>query len=75
MKPDQKDPQEPASKHEPQQDRAPHAGRPITGPLLDELTKQKREPDFTEPTAPPKAAELDQDPGGGYNLDHTIPQP
>ena len=27
------------------------------------------------PVHPPQPAELDQDPGGGYNPDHTIPQP
>jgi hypothetical protein len=27
------------------------------------------------PVHPPQSAELDQDPGGGYNTDHTIPQP
>jgi len=26
------------------------------------------------PKPPPKPAELDQDPGGGYNPDHTFPQ-
>jgi len=29
----------------------------------------------TGPLTPPKSAEQDQDPGGGYNANHVIPQP
>ena len=53
---------------------------PVTKPLLKQLTDQHRtnsrdpkqnptiEVDLLEP------AELDQDPGAGYNPDHTFPQ-
>jgi len=49
-------------------------------PLIDEITisQQPKEsvstPPKSPPQAPPQPAELDQDPGGGYNPDHTIPQ-
>jgi hypothetical protein len=52
----------------------------IVQPLIDELTKP-RDPQPPPPAPPqgpvhpPQPAELDQDPGGGYNPDHTIPQP
>ena len=75
MKPDQHESQNHPSEHDPNEQKDPHAGRPITGPILDELKPKKDKPEFTDPIAPPKAAELDQDAGGGYNLDHTIPQP
>jgi hypothetical protein len=38
-----------------------------------EPTNEQASP--TGPFIPPKSAELDQDPGGGYNPDHIIPQP
>jgi hypothetical protein len=49
-------------------------------PLIDEVTKSQpaKESVSTPPQPPPKAppapAELDQDAGGGYNPDHTVPQ-
>ncbi len=50
-------------------------------PLIDEMQKsqQPKKSVSTTPKPPPKAppptpAELDQDPGGGYNPDHTVPQ-
>jgi hypothetical protein len=50
----------------------------VVKPIIDELTGQPRPPDSVPggvPKAPkPQPAELDQDPGGGYNPDHTYPQ-
>jgi hypothetical protein len=52
----------------------------IVPPLIDEMTKSQQPkesvsaPPKPPPQAPPQPAELDQDPGGGYNPDHTIPQ-
>ena len=49
-------------------------------PIVDEITKKQAPPksqkkDTTNPPQdPPKPAELDQDPGAGYNPDHTYPQ-
>ncbi len=45
-------------------------------PMIDEVKElqKPKEPGTTAPEAPPKPAELDQDPGGGYNPDHTYPQ-
>jgi hypothetical protein len=45
-------------------------------PLIDEVTELQQP---NKPAAPPqegplKPAELDQDPGGGFNRDHTYPQ-
>jgi hypothetical protein len=51
----------------------------IVQPLVDKVTElQKPKEPVTNPPpfqAPPKPAELDQDPGGGFNPDHTYPQP
>jgi hypothetical protein len=45
---------------------------PIVKPILDELTKKPGPPEPSiPPPGPPKPAELDQDPGGGFNRDHT----
>jgi hypothetical protein len=58
----------------------PEQNEPIVQPMIDELKK----PDHPKPSSkappkgpvhPPQPAEQDQDPGGGYNADHTIPQP
>jgi len=53
----------------------------IVQPLVEELKepyKTKKpaelEPPPVGPIHPPEAAELDQDPGGGYNPDGTFPQ-
>jgi len=46
----------------------------IVQPLVDELKKLHQRPPTPAPTGPPKPAESDQDPGGGYNPDHTLPQ-
>jgi hypothetical protein len=49
-------------------------------PLIDEMTKSQQTkesvstPPKPVPTPEPTPAELDQDAGGGYNPDHTIPQ-
>jgi hypothetical protein len=49
-------------------------------PLIDEVTKSQQPkesvstPPKPPPQVPPQPAELDQDPGGGYNPDHTVPQ-
>jgi hypothetical protein len=51
--------------------------QPIVQPLVEEI-KERQKP--KEPSAQPpkegplKPSELDQDSGGGYNVDHTIPQ-
>ena len=40
------------------------------------INKVDEQPPPVGPVHPPKAAELDQDPGGGgYNANHVIPQP
>jgi hypothetical protein len=44
--------------------------------MIDEVThpeKAKEQPE-APPEPPAKPAELDQDPGGGYNSNHTYPQ-
>ncbi|MBZ5611612.1 MAG: hypothetical protein LAP38_25405 [Acidobacteriia bacterium] len=57
----------------------PEPDRGILQPLIDEMTKPKPSPEPAPippiPPPPPPAAEQDQDSGGGYNPDHTIPQP
>jgi hypothetical protein len=53
---------------------------PIVQPMIDEL-KGSQQPENDQkappegPIHPPQPAELDQDPGGGYNPDDTYPQP
>ena len=42
----------------------------IVQPMIDELSPRPGPPEPL-PEPPPKPAELDQDPGGGYNRDHT----
>ena len=44
-------------------------GKPITDPPKEDLVAPPR-----GPLRPPQPAELDQDPGGGYNPDGTYPQ-
>jgi hypothetical protein len=39
------------------------------------INKVDEKPPAVGPVHPSKAAELDQDPGGGYNANHVIPQP
>ncbi|HEY6391427.1 MAG TPA: hypothetical protein VIX89_09125 [Bryobacteraceae bacterium] len=48
----------------------------IVQPIIEEVTKveQPKDSAATPPQPPPKPAELDQDPGGGFNPDHTFPQ-
>ena len=54
---------------------------PITGPIIEDLKKSNEAPK-EQPTkprtvarlCPPESAEQDQDAGGGYNPDGTIPQ-
>jgi hypothetical protein len=58
---------EPAGKEEPPKG-------PIVQPMIDELSPRPGPPAPTPTPAQqpePKAAELDQDPGGGFNPDHT----
>ena len=69
----QKKPTEPTDHH-------PEIPQPIVQPIIDEMKQPKPQPPTEKappvgPIHPPKPAELDQDPGGGYNADHTIPQP
>jgi hypothetical protein len=53
---------------------------PVTKPLLKQLTDQHRtnskdpKQNPTIEVDPLEPAELDQDPGAGYNPDHTFPQ-
>lgn len=43
--------------------------------MIDEVVKPEQpKPGQNKPADCPKPAELDQDPGGGYNPDHTNPQ-
>jgi len=51
-------------------DPSPHQG-PIVQPIIDDLVSKQKTPDPAQKQAPPQAAELDQDPGGGFNPDHT----
>ena len=60
---------------------APPEQRPsIVQPMIDELKGTTLPPTEDEtapprgPLHPPQPAELDQDPGGGYNPDGTYPQ-
>ena len=46
----------------------------VVQPIIDDLKKVHEPKAPTPPQAPPKPAESDQDAGGGYNPDHTIPQ-
>lgn len=69
-----------ADKHDDHPPKQPAEKPGIVQPMIDELRFPKDAP--TSPKAPPRApvhppepAEQDQDPGGGYNPDHTIPQP
>jgi hypothetical protein len=48
---------------------------PIVQPIIDELTPKPGPPLPAPQQTPPKPAELDQDPGGGFNPNHTVPQP
>jgi len=58
----------------------PQTSPGIVQPMIDELTRPKDAQDTPKapprgPVHPPQPAEQDQDPGSGYNPDHTIPQP
>jgi len=67
----------PEEKHTPEPEPAP---APIVQPMIDELKGTTVFPKEDEtapprgPLHPPQPAELDQDPGGGYNPDGTDPQ-
>jgi hypothetical protein len=63
----------------------PHTS--VVQPIIDDLkgqnpTQQPADDEVAPPRGPlhppqptaPQPAELDQDPGGGYNTDHTYPQ-
>ncbi|HTW64960.1 MAG TPA: hypothetical protein VME17_10110 [Bryobacteraceae bacterium] len=71
------------SEHEHPHDPEPHEPETppsIIQPMIDELKGTTRFPKEDEvapprgPVHPPQPAELDQDPGGGYNPDGTYPQ-
>ena len=49
--------------------------QPVVQPIIDELKKIHQPKPAPVYKNPPKPAESDQDAGGGYNKDHTIPQP
>jgi hypothetical protein len=69
----QTDPAKPTQPDKPEPDPG------ILQPMIDEMTKPKPAPEpvkgMPPPSPPPEPAEQDQDAGGGYNPDHTIPQP
>jgi hypothetical protein len=59
---------------------SPEKPQSIIQPIIDELKAPPAANPANQapprgPLHPPQPAELDQDPGGGYNPDHTIPQP
>ncbi|HTS46352.1 MAG TPA: hypothetical protein VMH05_00325 [Bryobacteraceae bacterium] len=73
-----KQPDKPKEKPEQETTEKPQTG--IVQPMIDELRFPKDAPQPPKappcgPVHPPQPAEQDQDPGGGYNPDHTIPQP
>jgi hypothetical protein len=55
----------------------------LVQPMIDELRRPPKDSVLPQapqapprgPVHPPEPAEQDQDAGGGYNPDHTIPQP
>ena len=54
--------------------------KPIVQPMIDELRKPQNPGPAPQapppgPVRPPQPAEADQDAGGGFNADHTVPQP
>lgn len=52
-------------------------GKKLVRPVLKALKKlhtAHADPKKQAPGKPPKPAELDQDPGGGYNANRTFPQ-
>ena len=56
----------------------PKPDRGILQPMVDEMTKPKPASEPAKAPVPPpphQPAEQDQDSGGGYNPDHTVPQP
>ena len=80
--PDPHNPPHPASAPPPETAQAPVSAPPpgIVQPMIDELRFPTDAPEAPKgpprgPVHPPQPAELDQDAGGGYNSDHTIPQP
>lgn len=68
------------SKHPEEKPAPAPAPAPIVQPMIDELKGKTELPKEDEtalprgPLHPPQPAELDQDPGGGYNPDGTYPQ-
>jgi hypothetical protein len=58
----------------------PEPQLPVVQPMIDELKgatelpKEHERAPLRGPVHPPQPAELDQDPGGGYNPDGTYPQ-
>lgn len=58
----------------------PQESHEIVQPMIDEMKSPPPASPVEQgpprgPVHPPQPAELDQDAGGGYNRDHTIPQP
>jgi len=69
-----------SAQHEKPEPPSAEQPRGIIQPMIDELKTPQPASPVNEapprgPLHPPQPAELDQDPGGGYNPDHTIPQP
>jgi len=75
-----KQPEKPKEKPHQETTEKPEEKTGIVQPMIDELRFPKDAADPVKalprgPVHPPEPAEEDQDPGGGYNPDHTIPQP
>jgi hypothetical protein len=75
-----KQPDKPKEKPEKEAAEKPEEKPGIVQPMIDELRFPKDAPVPPKappcgPVHPPQPAEQDQDPGGGYNPDHTVPQP
>jgi len=78
--PEKEKQEKPEEQLPPEKSQSPAPQAPgIVQPMIDELLPRPQpsdiEPPERGPVHPPQPAELDQDPGGGYNPDHTIPQP
>ena len=73
-------PEEKSEKPKPEANKPEEKPAGIVQPMIDELRFPKDAPEAPKapprgPVHPPQPSEQDQDPGGGYNPDHTIPQP
>ena len=81
--PDKEKSEKERPEHKPDEQKRPPEQQPqshgLVQPMIDELLQRPQPadiepPDPSGPGHPPQPAELDQDPGGGYNPDGTYPQ-